>query len=144
MLAFGTKVHSTNGPAAGGTLGMTETPFRGATLSAGELSRIGNLCNFIIANGAGSASADLAVLEDSARPASKLIIRTLQDKVSLTRTNNISNSIKSTTCNFSPDCPSGPSCNPESNELLVSQALALWPAMQPAKFMQALLQRVET
>jgi len=49
MLAFGTKVHG--GPA--GALSVTETPFSGATLSAGELSRIENLCNFIIANGSG-------------------------------------------------------------------------------------------
>jgi len=53
MLAFGTKVHSSNGPAAGGTLGITETPFLAATLSAGELSRLENLCDFILANGSG-------------------------------------------------------------------------------------------
>jgi len=62
----------------------------------------------------------------------------------ITQTNNISISIKSTTCNFAPDRFPAPSCNPDRNELLVSQELALWPAMQPAKFMQAILQRVET
>src|SRR5205823_6553220 len=50
MLVFGTKVHP---GAAAGTLALTETPFSGATLSAGELSRIGSLCNFINANGSG-------------------------------------------------------------------------------------------
>jgi hypothetical protein len=50
MLAWGTTVHA--GPAAGGT-SITETAFLPATLSAGELSRITSLCNFIGANGSG-------------------------------------------------------------------------------------------
>jgi len=50
MLAWGTTIHAT--PVAG-TYGVTETAFSPATLSAGELSRIGNLCNFILANGSG-------------------------------------------------------------------------------------------
>jgi hypothetical protein len=50
MLAWGTTIHAT--PTAG-TYGVTETAFSPATLSDGELSRIGNLCNFIIANGSG-------------------------------------------------------------------------------------------
>jgi len=50
MLAWGTTIHQT--PVAG-TYGVTETAFSPATLSAGELSRIGNLCNFILANGSG-------------------------------------------------------------------------------------------
>jgi hypothetical protein len=48
--SFGTTIHAT--PAAG-TYGVTEKPFSAATLSAGELTRIGSLCNFIIANGSG-------------------------------------------------------------------------------------------
>ena len=47
---YGTTIHSA--PAAG-TFGVTETPYQAATLSAGELSRLGSLCNFIIANGSG-------------------------------------------------------------------------------------------
>lgn len=50
MLAWGTTIHAT--PAAG-TYGVTETAFSPATLSGGELNRIGQLCNFIIANGSG-------------------------------------------------------------------------------------------
>jgi hypothetical protein len=50
MLAWGTTIHAT--PVAG-TYGVTETAFSPATLSAGELNRIGNLCNFILANGSG-------------------------------------------------------------------------------------------
>ena len=50
MLAWGTTIHAT--PVAG-SYGVTETAFSPATLSAGELSRIGNLCNFILANGSG-------------------------------------------------------------------------------------------
>jgi hypothetical protein len=50
MVAWGTTVHA--GPAAG-TFSATETPFIPATLSAGELSRLTNLCTFIIANGTG-------------------------------------------------------------------------------------------
>jgi hypothetical protein len=48
--SFGTTIHST--PVAG-IYGVTERPFSAGTLSAGELNRIGNLCNFIIANGSG-------------------------------------------------------------------------------------------
>jgi hypothetical protein len=48
--AFGSKIHAT--PVAG-SYGVTEVPFSPVTLSAGELTRIGNLCNFIIANGSG-------------------------------------------------------------------------------------------
>jgi hypothetical protein len=50
MLAWGTTTHA--GPAAG-DLSSTETPFLPATLSAGELSRLTNLCTFILANGSG-------------------------------------------------------------------------------------------
>jgi len=50
MIAWGTTIHAT--PTAG-TYGVTETKFASATLSAGELNRIGQLCNFIIANGSG-------------------------------------------------------------------------------------------
>jgi hypothetical protein len=50
MLAWGTTIHAT--PTTG-VYGVTETAFSPATLSAGELSRLGNLCNFIIANGSG-------------------------------------------------------------------------------------------
>jgi hypothetical protein len=47
MVAWGTTIHA----APGGGFGVTETPFTPATLSAGELSRLSNLCNFINANG---------------------------------------------------------------------------------------------
>lgn len=56
MLAWGTTIHAT--PA--GAYGVTESAFQAATLSAagtganiGELNRLGQLCNFIIANGSG-------------------------------------------------------------------------------------------
>jgi len=49
LAAWGTTLHA----APGGATALTETSFRPATLSAGELSRIGNLCNFILANGSG-------------------------------------------------------------------------------------------
>ncbi|MEP6715053.1 MAG: hypothetical protein ABJC09_05740 [Terriglobia bacterium] len=49
LVAWGTTVHA----ASAGALAVTETSFRPATLSAGELSRLGNLCNFILANGSG-------------------------------------------------------------------------------------------
>jgi len=49
MKAYGTTIHAT--PAS--TYGVTERPFSAATLSAGELNRLGSLCNFIIANGSG-------------------------------------------------------------------------------------------
>ena len=48
--SYGTTLHSS--PALA-TFGVTETPFSPARLSAGELSRIGNLCNFILSNGSG-------------------------------------------------------------------------------------------
>jgi hypothetical protein len=50
LVAWGTTLHAT--PAAG-TFGVTESAFTPSTLSAGELSRIGNLCGFILANGSG-------------------------------------------------------------------------------------------
>jgi len=50
MLSWGTTIHAT--PVAA-SYGVTETPFSTASLSAGELSRVGNLCNFILANGSG-------------------------------------------------------------------------------------------
>jgi uncharacterized repeat protein (TIGR01451 family) len=48
LAAWGTKIHGLGTGAA-----MTETPFGGAILSNGELSRLTNLCNFIIGNGSG-------------------------------------------------------------------------------------------
>jgi hypothetical protein len=50
MLAWGTTLHAT--PTTG-VYAVTESAFSPATLSAGELSRLGQLCNFIIANGSG-------------------------------------------------------------------------------------------
>jgi hypothetical protein len=50
MAAWGTTLHAA---VAAGTFAVTETQFTPATLSAGELSRIGNLCGFILANGSG-------------------------------------------------------------------------------------------
>lgn len=50
MKSFETTLHAT--PVAG-SYGVTETPFSPATMSAGELSRLANLCNFILANGSG-------------------------------------------------------------------------------------------
>ena len=55
MIAWGTTIHplpvTPGSPAV--TYAMTESTFVPSTLSAGELSRIGNLCNFILANGSG-------------------------------------------------------------------------------------------
>jgi hypothetical protein len=51
LVAWGTTAHAT---APGGVpTAITETAFVPATLSAGELSRLTNLCTFIIANGSG-------------------------------------------------------------------------------------------
>jgi hypothetical protein len=52
MVAWGTTLHSTVTPPAAPLYGV-ETPFIPATLSAGELSRLTNLCTFILANGSG-------------------------------------------------------------------------------------------
>lgn len=49
LAAWGTTIHA--GPT--GSFGVTETAFTPATLSAGELNRIGTLCNFIGNNGSG-------------------------------------------------------------------------------------------
>jgi hypothetical protein len=49
MIAFGTTLHT----APSGVFQVTETPFIPATLSAGELSRLTQLCTFINANGSG-------------------------------------------------------------------------------------------
>jgi hypothetical protein len=51
MLAWGTTVHA--GAAAGSAAAVTETPFLPATLSAGELNRLTQLCTFINATGSG-------------------------------------------------------------------------------------------
>ena len=51
MLAFGTTVHV--GAVAIDPAAITETQFLPATLSAGELARLTNLCTFIQANGSG-------------------------------------------------------------------------------------------
>jgi hypothetical protein len=51
MLAFGTTVHA--GAAAGSEAAVTETQFLPATLSAGELNRLTQLCTFINATGSG-------------------------------------------------------------------------------------------
>jgi len=48
LAAWGTTVHNISGRPA-----ITERPFAGATLSAGELDRLSTLCNFILANGSG-------------------------------------------------------------------------------------------
>lgn len=65
MAAWGTKMHSTEGPAAGGTVYAagavpvpvraygTEVAFVPVSLSSGQLSRLGNLCTFIVSNGSG-------------------------------------------------------------------------------------------
>ncbi len=54
LAAWATTTHSIQHLTATNiTYGITETAFTPATLSAGELSRLGNLCNFIIANGGG-------------------------------------------------------------------------------------------
>ena len=52
MLAWGTTLHSTATPPAA-PFSVTETKFAPATLSAGELFRLTQLCTFIIANGSG-------------------------------------------------------------------------------------------
>jgi hypothetical protein len=49
MLAWGTTNHA----AVGGGLAVTETPFRAATLSAGELASVGGRCASILGNGSG-------------------------------------------------------------------------------------------
>jgi hypothetical protein len=51
LLAFGTTVHA--GAAAGAAAAITETAFLPATLSAGEYTRITQLCTFIQGNGSG-------------------------------------------------------------------------------------------
>lgn len=51
LLAFGTTVHAS--PVAGSGPVMTETQFLPARLSAGELSRLTQLCTFINATGSG-------------------------------------------------------------------------------------------
>ena len=55
LLAFGTNIHAApvGGSVTAGTFDTTETPFRTATLSAAELTRITVLCGFIQANGTG-------------------------------------------------------------------------------------------
>jgi hypothetical protein len=50
MLAWGTTLHQNTATAA---YEVTETPFSPATLSAGELFRLTQLCTFINANGSG-------------------------------------------------------------------------------------------
>jgi len=49
LAAWGTHVHPTSPPDAG----VTETPFKGAILSQGEVDRLATLCTFIIGNGSG-------------------------------------------------------------------------------------------
>jgi hypothetical protein len=51
MLAWGTTIHAA--PPSAGTFAVTETEFLPATLSAGELTRITQLCTFINGNGSG-------------------------------------------------------------------------------------------
>jgi hypothetical protein len=51
MLAWGTTIH--NAPAAVPGYAVTETPFRPATLSAGELASIVGRCASILGNGSG-------------------------------------------------------------------------------------------
>ncbi len=51
MLAWGTTLHAA--PTTPVTFGLTETAFLPATLSAGELTRITQLCTFINGNGSG-------------------------------------------------------------------------------------------
>ena len=50
LASWGTTIHA--GPTAGNFFG-TETEFKPATLSASELGRLNDLCNFILANGSG-------------------------------------------------------------------------------------------
>jgi len=52
ILAWGTKVHSLNGPVAG-PLALTEVPFLNSILSSGDKNRLGTLCGFIVGNGSG-------------------------------------------------------------------------------------------
>jgi hypothetical protein len=49
MIAWGTTLHEAATTPV--TYYGTETPFIPATLSAGELTRLTTLCNFILANG---------------------------------------------------------------------------------------------
>jgi hypothetical protein len=51
LASWGTTLHAL--PTSPTTYGVTETAFTPATLSASELSRLGQLCNFILANGSG-------------------------------------------------------------------------------------------
>lgn len=51
LLAWGTTIHATNPVAGTGPYSTTETGFRPATLSAGELASITNRCTNIIGNG---------------------------------------------------------------------------------------------
>lgn len=61
LLAWGTSVHASNtitldrkgNPQTTTTKSVTETPFLNGTLSAGELTRLTQLCTFINANGSG-------------------------------------------------------------------------------------------
>jgi hypothetical protein len=50
LAAWGTHIHA---GATAGSAAMTETPFRGAILSQGEIDRLASLCTFIISNGSG-------------------------------------------------------------------------------------------
>ena len=50
LLAWGTNLHATPAPTS---FAVTETPFAQATLSDAALTRLGNLCSFILANGSG-------------------------------------------------------------------------------------------
>ena len=60
MVAWGTKLHTasaTGGGTQGGggaTYAVTEVPFTSSSLSASELSRLRQLCSFILAQGSGS------------------------------------------------------------------------------------------
>jgi hypothetical protein len=51
LLAWGTTIHATNPVAGTGPYSTTETGFRPATLSGGELASITNRCTNIIGNG---------------------------------------------------------------------------------------------
>jgi hypothetical protein len=57
LVAWGTSVHSAATPPLSGQQSgpftITQRAFVPATLSTGELSRLGTLCNFILANGSG-------------------------------------------------------------------------------------------
>jgi len=52
MRAWGTKLHAL--PTSPVTYGATETAFLPANLSAGELAKLTNLCQFIVGNGSGA------------------------------------------------------------------------------------------